>query len=153
MPAYLLIFLLWKYNHGAQTCRCFLESVGQYGMVHFELALVLSSFESSLFPEEDNRNFIKSASMPTPPSGIKAWLLIYMEYSISNHLRSMIVSVGDIYYISSSCSIDVISEAFEGVSAVNRQRMVYKAIWEELEGTVHAVDQMTTRTPAEAAGK
>jgi len=47
-------------------------------------------------------------------------------------------------------SIDVISSAFEGQSAVNRQRMVYKAIWEELQTTVHAVDQMTTRTPNEA---
>ncbi|CAK7333789.1 unnamed protein product [Dovyalis caffra] len=49
--------------------------------------------------------------------------------------------------------IDVISVAFEGQSAVNRQRMVYKAIWEELQSTVHAVDQMTTRTPTEAAGQ
>jgi stress-induced morphogen len=49
------------------------------------------------------------------------------------------------------CSIDVISKAFEGKSAVNRQRMVYKAIWEELQSTVHAVDQMTTKTPDEAA--
>lgn len=47
--------------------------------------------------------------------------------------------------------IDVISKAFEGKSAVNRQRMVYKAIWEELQSTVHAVDQMTTKTPDEAA--
>lgn len=29
--------------------------------------------------------------------------------------------------------------------------MVYKAIWEELQSTVHAVDQMTTKTPDEAA--
>jgi len=49
------------------------------------------------------------------------------------------------------CSIDVVSTAFEGQSAVNRQRMVYKAIWEELQSAVHAVDQMTTKTPAEAA--
>ena len=31
-----------------------------------------------------------------------------------------------------------------------RQRMVYKAIWLELQDTVHAVDAMTTKTPAEA---
>lgn len=48
------------------------------------------------------------------------------------------------------CSIYVVSTAFEGQSAVNRQRMVYKAIWEELQSTVHAVDQMVTSTPAEA---
>jgi stress-induced morphogen len=39
---------------------------------------------------------------------------------------------------------------FEGKSAVDRQRMVYKAIWQELQETVHAVDAMTTKTPAEA---
>ena len=48
-------------------------------------------------------------------------------------------------------SIDVVSKAFEGKSAVNRQRMVYKVIWEELQSTVHAVDEMTTKTPDEAA--
>lgn len=51
------------------------------------------------------------------------------------------------------CSIEVIASAFEGQSAVNRQRMVYKAIWEELQEKVHAVDQMTTWTPSEAAWK
>jgi hypothetical protein len=30
-------------------------------------------------------------------------------------------------------SIDVVSPAFEGKSAVDRQRMVYKAIWQELQ--------------------
>ncbi|KAJ4838691.1 Protein bola4, chloroplastic/mitochondrial [Turnera subulata] len=43
--------------------------------------------------------------------------------------------------------------AFEGKSAVDRQRMVYKAMWEELQNIVHAVDQMVTRTPAEAVDK
>ena len=32
-----------------------------------------------------------------------------------------------------------------------RQRMVYKAIWLELQDTVHAVDAMVTKTPAEVA--
>jgi len=65
------------------------------------------------------------------------------------------------------CSIDVVSAAFEGKSSVDRQRMVYKAIWQELQArhrygraafctshmsqeTVHAVDSMTTKTPQEA---
>jgi stress-induced morphogen len=47
-------------------------------------------------------------------------------------------------------SIDVVAAAFEGKSAVDRQRMVYKAIWMELQEAVHAVDAMTTKTPAEA---
>lgn len=40
---------------------------------------------------------------------------------------------------------------FEGKSSVQRQRMVYKAIWLELQDAVHAVDEMTTKTPQEAA--
>jgi stress-induced morphogen len=48
-------------------------------------------------------------------------------------------------------SIDVVSATFEGKSAVNRKRMVYKAIWEELQSVVHVVDQMITKIPAEAA--
>ncbi|KAK8639174.1 hypothetical protein V6N13_137567 [Hibiscus sabdariffa] len=53
-------------------------------------------------------------------------------------------------YVSWTQIIDVVSSAFEGQSAVNRQRMVYKAIWEELQ---NAVDQMTTQTPNEAASQ
>jgi stress-induced morphogen len=49
-----------------------------------------------------------------------------------------------------ACSIDVVSPLFEGKSSMNRQRMVYKAIWQELQGAVHAVDAMTTKTPSEA---
>ena len=45
--------------------------------------------------------------------------------------------------------IDVRSALFEGKSAVQRQRLVYKAIWEELQEAVHAVDAMTTRAPGE----
>ena len=48
-------------------------------------------------------------------------------------------------------SIDVVSDVFEGKSSMQRQRMVYKAIWMELQETVHAVDNMTTKTPAEVS--
>ncbi|PON45763.1 BolA-like [Parasponia andersonii] len=86
-----------------------------------------------------------------------------MEVSVSmikEHLNAESVSVKDAYgdgrhvrrvLILMSLCIDVVSSAFEGQSAVNRQRMVYKAIWEELQSTVHAVDQMTTKTPNEVA--
>lgn len=69
-----------------------------------------------------------------------------------NPIKLLLNSHGQLYWILFFfCSIDVVSSAFEGQSAVNRQRMVYKAIWEELQNVVHAVDQMTTRTPEEAA--
>ncbi|KAG9139292.1 hypothetical protein Leryth_011301 [Lithospermum erythrorhizon] len=77
-------------------------------------------------------------------------LMLSMETKIREQLNAESVSVKDAYGDGRHVSIDVISSSFEGQSAVNRQRMVYKAIWAELQNTVHAVDQMTTRTPAEA---
>lgn len=74
-----------------------------------------------------------------------------MEKKIQEHLSADSVVVKDAYGDGRHVSIEVISSAFEGQSAVNRQRMVYKAIWEELQDRVHAVDQMTTWTPSEAA--
>lgn len=74
-----------------------------------------------------------------------------MQNKIKEQLNAEEVIVKDAYGDGRHVSIDVISSAFEGQSHVNRQRMVYKAIWEELQNTVHAVDQMTTKTPAEVA--
>ncbi|OAY44534.1 protein BOLA4, chloroplastic/mitochondrial [Manihot esculenta] len=80
-------------------------------------------------------------------------LMQSMERKIKEELNAESVTVKDAYGDGRHVSIDVISSAFEGQSAVNRQRMVYKAIWEELQSTVHAVDQMTTKTPSEAAAQ
>ncbi|XP_030505968.2 protein BOLA4, chloroplastic/mitochondrial [Cannabis sativa] len=77
-------------------------------------------------------------------------LINSMQIKIKEQLNAESVSVKDAYGDGRHVSIDVVSSAFEGQSAVNRQRMVYKAIWEELQNTVHAVDQMTTKTPKEA---
>ena len=38
----------------------------------------------------------------------------------------------------SHISIEVVSDKFEGKRAMQRQQMVYKAIWDELQGPVHA---------------
>ncbi|KAF5805409.1 putative BolA protein [Helianthus annuus] len=78
-------------------------------------------------------------------------LMQSMETKIKDQLNAELVTVKDAYGDGRHVSIDVVSSDFEGKSAVNRQRMVYKAIWEELQSVVHAVDQMTTRTPEEAA--
>jgi stress-induced morphogen len=43
-----------------------------------------------------------------------------------------------------------VSAEFEGKSIIQRQRLVYKAIWEELNGPVHAVDSIVAKTPKEA---
>ncbi|CAH9143026.1 unnamed protein product [Cuscuta epithymum] len=80
-------------------------------------------------------------------------LMQSMENKIKEQLNAESVAVNDISGDGRHVRIDVVSSAFEGQSAVNRQRMVYKAIWEELQHTVHAVDQMSTNTPAEASQK
>ena len=54
----------------------------------------------------------------------------------------------------SHITIFAVAAAFEGKSALQRQQLVYKQIWAELQGPVHAVDKMILKTPAElAAGK
>mmetsp|Transcript_11530 Transcript_11530/g.35258 ORF Transcript_11530/g.35258 Transcript_11530/m.35258 type:complete len:133 (+) Transcript_11530:209-607(+) len=50
----------------------------------------------------------------------------------------------------SHISIEVVSEGFEGKSVVARHRMVYQAIWDEMQGPIHAVDSIVTQTPDEA---
>lgn len=47
-------------------------------------------------------------------------------------------------------TVTVVSAAFEGRSRVDRQRMVYGALAEELAGRVHALS-LKTLTPAEDA--
>ncbi len=53
----------------------------------------------------------------------------------------------------SHISVEVVSTMFEGKRSVQRQRLVYKAIWDEMKdgGAVHAVDQIIAQTPDEAA--
>lgn len=100
-------------------------------------------------------------------------LMKQMEASISEALHAEKVKVQDAYGDGRHVSIEVISADFEGQSSVKRQRLVYKvicsshlqagnlpccnaalhmqAIWQELQDTVHAVDSMVTKTPAEIA--
>ena len=42
----------------------------------------------------------------------------------------------------SHISIYCVSEAFEGLRSMKRQQMVYKAIWEEMQGLSHAVEPL-----------
>ncbi|OAY41818.1 protein BOLA4, chloroplastic/mitochondrial [Manihot esculenta] len=98
-----------------------------------------------------NRRFTVKAANVNDAGSIDSLLMQSMEKKIKEELNAESVTVKDAYGDGRHVSIDVISSAFEGQSSVDRQRMVYKAIWVELQNTVHAVDQMTTKTPAEAA--
>lgn len=83
---------------------------------------------------------------------ISAQLMQSMKASITESLVADKVEVVDVYGDGRHVSIEVVSKLFEGQTSVKRQRLVYKAIWQELQSTVHAVDSMKTSTPAEASG-
>lgn len=51
----------------------------------------------------------------------------------------------------SHIQVEVVSEMFAGKRVMERQRMVYRALWEEMEGPVHAVDSILAKTPSEVA--
>ncbi|XP_060204144.1 protein BOLA4, chloroplastic/mitochondrial-like [Lycium barbarum] len=128
--------------------KCYSISAPSYRSIKV-LALVGSKIEAFA----GHRNFsIRASSDTANNSSFDSPLMQSMEKKIKEQLNADTVVVKDAYGDGRHVSIDVISSAFEGQSAVNRQRMVYKAIWEELQNTVHAVDQMTTKTPTEAAG-
>eukprot|EP00892_Ulva_mutabilis_P007788 jgi/Ulvmu1/5381/UM022_0176.1 len=78
-------------------------------------------------------------------------LMDSMKSKIETALEAERVDVKDVYGDHQHVSIEVVSAQFEDKTTVQRQRMVYKAIWQELQDTVHAVDEMKTKTPAEAA--
>ncbi|KAF6259439.1 bola protein [Scenedesmus sp. NREL 46B-D3] len=86
-----------------------------------------------------------------PEGQMNAALMEAMQAKIQEALEAERVTVADVYGDGRHVNIDVVSAAFEGKSSVAKQRMVYKAIWLELQDAVHAVDSMTTKTPAEAA--
>lgn len=52
----------------------------------------------------------------------------------------------------SHIAVKVVSPLFEGKNRVQRQQMVYKAIWEEMQGPIHAVDELVCKTPQEDQG-
>lgn len=80
---------------------------------------------------------------------ISSELMQQMKRSITSNLEADKVDVTDVYGDGRHVSIEVVSKLFEGQTSVKRQRLVYKAIWQELQDTVHAVDSMKTSTPAE----
>lgn len=51
---------------------------------------------------------------------------------------------------SSHYTVTIVSDRFEGMGRVERQKMVYRILAQELEGPVHAL-ALVTRTPAEDA--
>ncbi|CAL5047736.1 unnamed protein product [Urochloa decumbens] len=137
------------------------NSSSSISSVHRLASFALSSQPSASFPTtrspcplsvtSKTRGFTAWASAPGPAGPAESPATKALEAKIKEQLEADAVTVVDTSGDGRHVCIDVVSKAFEGKSAVNRQRMVYKAIWEELQSTVHAVDQMTTKTPDEAA--
>jgi stress-induced morphogen len=57
---------------------------------------------------------------------VSAALMQSMQAKIQEALAAQSVSVQDVYGDGRHVSIDVVSDAFDGKNAVQRQRMVYK---------------------------
>ena len=76
------------------------------------------------------------------------------QSQIRDGLDAQFVDVVDMSGDARHVGIQVMANAFEGKNAINRQRMVYKCIWEEMQtDKVHAVQTCVTKTPAEAESK
>lgn len=90
-------------------------------------------------------------NQPDPLQGqVSADIIERMKANITETLEAEKVNVVDVYGDGRHVSIEVVASSFEGKNSVKRQQAVYKAIWLELQDAVHAVDSMTTKTPAEA---
>eukprot|EP00241_Pyramimonas_parkeae_P008012 CAMPEP_0114253196 /NCGR_PEP_ID=MMETSP0058-20121206/16256_1 /TAXON_ID=36894 /ORGANISM="Pyramimonas parkeae, CCMP726" /LENGTH=155 /DNA_ID=CAMNT_0001367211 /DNA_START=139 /DNA_END=606 /DNA_ORIENTATION=+ len=92
----------------------------------------------------------RSESTPSAGRAVEHPIIAGMKTKITEALGATSVVIVDAYGDHQHVSIDVISPQFEGKNKVQRQRAVYKAIWEEMQEKVHAVDAMTTQTPEEA---
>jgi len=87
----------------------------------------------------------------TPGGGDDTTVVATCTAKISKALETEQVTVTGAYDDpnGSHISIIVVSDMFEGKRIMSRQQMVYKAIWEEMQGAVHAVDSMVCKTPSE----
>eukprot|EP00201_Polytomella_parva_P009532 CAMPEP_0175054044 /NCGR_PEP_ID=MMETSP0052_2-20121109/9276_1 /TAXON_ID=51329 ORGANISM="Polytomella parva, Strain SAG 63-3" /NCGR_SAMPLE_ID=MMETSP0052_2 /ASSEMBLY_ACC=CAM_ASM_000194 /LENGTH=137 /DNA_ID=CAMNT_0016318675 /DNA_START=161 /DNA_END=574 /DNA_ORIENTATION=+ len=111
------------------------------------------------FKKLSRRNFVSCPSLSdrTSPNSsgadagqITLELMGSMKQKLCEALETTDVEIIDVNGDGRHVTINVTSHIFKGKSAVKRQRMVYKAIWQELLGTVHAVDELVTCTPEEA---
>ena len=74
-------------------------------------------------------------------------------YAIANSLSRIVVTGHNDDPNGSHIQITCISNEFKGKTIVQRQRLIYKAIWDEMSGPtapVHAVDSIIAKTPEEA---
>mmetsp|Transcript_13782 Transcript_13782/g.22543 ORF Transcript_13782/g.22543 Transcript_13782/m.22543 type:complete len:158 (-) Transcript_13782:1388-1861(-) len=123
-------------GHEKQATNRFLATGASRGVAHH--------FTTGAFPSRAAAGDGGSANGP-------ALLIEQMTTKIREGLGAELVDVVDNSGNARHISIKVVSQAFEGKSAINRQRLVYKCIWEEMQtDQVHAVQAIDTKTPDEA---
>mmetsp|Transcript_13476 Transcript_13476/g.22559 ORF Transcript_13476/g.22559 Transcript_13476/m.22559 type:complete len:165 (-) Transcript_13476:408-902(-) len=92
------------------------------------------------------RMFVSLSSQSSPAQRIVKKLEGKIKDALKPESLEVVDTSGDASHVSIAC----VSKSFEGMNTVARHRLVYKAIWEELKGEVHAIDAMKTLTPKEA---
>eukprot|EP00276_Gloeochaete_wittrockiana_P001070 CAMPEP_0184675548 /NCGR_PEP_ID=MMETSP0308-20130426/87847_1 /TAXON_ID=38269 /ORGANISM="Gloeochaete witrockiana, Strain SAG 46.84" /LENGTH=150 /DNA_ID=CAMNT_0027123261 /DNA_START=138 /DNA_END=590 /DNA_ORIENTATION=+ len=96
------------------------------------------------------RMFVTVSSQSEAATSPAQRIVKKLEGKIKDALKPESLEVVDTSGDASHVSIACVSKSFEGMNTVARHRLVYKAIWEELKGEVHAIDAMKTLTPKEA---
>eukprot|EP00897_Mesotaenium_endlicherianum_P008950 jgi/Mesen1/8083/ME000434S07328 len=110
----------------------------------------LVSFQPHRFQQRSRGQLLQVRAIEVSgPGAVNSPLMQDMHEKIKQQLEAESVEIKDAYGDGRHVSITVVSPLFEGKRSLDRQRMVYKAIWEELQGTVHAVDTLVTKAPSE----
>ena len=121
---------------------------------YFVFLIIMLSAGTRAFTSSTSRNGFRRAfaRAMTSADGPDTSIVDICSQKIKDALDASDVTVTGAYDDpnGSHISIQVVSSKFEGKRVVQRQQLVYKAIWEELQGPVHAVDSMVCKTPEEA---
>ncbi|XP_002963291.2 protein BOLA4, chloroplastic/mitochondrial [Selaginella moellendorffii] len=89
---------------------------------------------------------------PLPPKRLRHPVASVMERKIREKLGADNVVVKDAYGDGEYLSISVVASVFQGKSKIDRQKMVYKAVWDEVKYQEHVIEQIRMETPEEASG-
>ena len=113
--------------------------------------LLVSNAAAFLSPAVKQRHRMTVAQMSAEPSAEALGPVASARSKIQNDLEATSLEVTSTHDDpnGSHITINVVSPLFEGVNRVKRQQMVYKAIWEEMQGAIHAVDTMVCKAPSE----
>jgi acid stress-induced BolA-like protein IbaG/YrbA len=130
----------------ASLILCLLTSANSFSTMAFTRRLLLSTASSRV-----TLNRFQTFSMSSSSSNNPTTIVDVCRDKIKVALQTdqVIVTGAHDDPNGSHISVQVVSTLFAGKRPVQRQQMVYKALWDELKGPVHAVDSMICKTPDE----